>query len=148
MVRAVFRTIKRFIARHTGIVRMYHEHTRMQNSIDALNAQVNECLSQLREVALATQRRADQQTTVLSALAELSGRMFEEQLDARACYPEIQHRLGEIHRLVEHGEPFSAQVGKGEVTAKAGTHPAEHARGHVQEVGGSNGEVGRVRPAA
>ena len=65
MVRAVFRTIKRFVARHTGIVRMYHEHMRMQNSLDSLNGQVADCLSQLREMALATQRRTDQQTTVL-----------------------------------------------------------------------------------
>ncbi|HLN29010.1 MAG TPA: hypothetical protein VK395_14780 [Gemmataceae bacterium] len=148
MVRAVFRTIKRFVARHTGIVRMYHEHMRMQNSMDALNAQVNECLSQLREVALATQRRADQQTTVLSALAELSGRMFEEQLDAKARYPEIQYSLGEIHRLVERGEHLSAEVGKFEANAKVGAHPAEYPRGPVQELGGTNGEVGRARPAA
>jgi 2-polyprenyl-3-methyl-5-hydroxy-6-metoxy-1,4-benzoquinol methylase len=120
MIRRLLRSLKRFGARHTGILRMYHEHltllagqAEIKQQLATLPAQFQQqarlthelvmgLLGRLEhhatishELAGAEGSRFDQHSNILSGLAEVTTRSFDQQTHLLSALTDLKQELAE-----------------------------------------------------
>jgi SAM-dependent methyltransferase len=101
MLRRVLAGLKRLVTRHTGIVRMYHEHMRILAILEDVRAQVERQGARASDLGVMANRKLDQQATVLAAVSNVIADLYEKESQSALRAVELQDDVRATTRLLE-----------------------------------------------